>query len=241
MLATIDSVPSKLLLDAKPWMQRLPEPELMVDPAQVLAYAAADFSGGDQRTLDRIEALLRSDSGRAASDPAVILDLGCGPGNISLPLAKRFPESQVIGVDGSPAMLQVARDRANQQGLSIDLRCSTLQDLALEPVDLIVSNSLLHHLHEPGLLWGLTRELAAPGCRVLHRDLRRPAALAEVHRLQQLHCFDAPAVLIQDFCASLVAAFTPEEVQQQLALAGLDGLTVETEDDRYLVVSGLVD
>ena len=91
-------------------MQRLPEPELMVDPAQVLAYAAADFSGGDQRTLDRIEALLSSASGRASSDPAVILDLGCGPGNISLPLAKRFPESQVIGVDGSPAMLQVARD-----------------------------------------------------------------------------------------------------------------------------------
>ena len=36
-------------------------------------------------------------------------------------------------------------------------------------------------------------------------------------------------------------SFTPEEVQQQLALARLDGLTVETEDDRYLVVSGLVD
>ena len=84
MLATIGSVPSRLLLVAKPWMQRLPEPELMVDPAQVLAYAAADFSGGDQRTLDRIEALLSSASGRAASDPAVILDLGCGPGNISL-------------------------------------------------------------------------------------------------------------------------------------------------------------
>ena len=128
-------------------MQRLPEPELMVDPAQVLAYAAADFSGGDQRTLDRIEALLSSASGRAASDPAVILDLGCGPGNISLPLAKRFPKSQVIGVDGSPAMLQVARDRADQQGLSLDLRCCTLKDLALEPVDLIVSNSLLHHLN----------------------------------------------------------------------------------------------
>ena len=48
-------------------------------------------------------------------------------------------------------------------------------------------------------------------------------------------------MLIQDFCASLVAAFTPVEVQQQLAAAGLDALSVEAEDDRYLVVSGLVD
>ena len=239
MLATIGSVLSRLVGHVSTRMQRLPEPELMRDVVQVMAYAAADFSAGDQRTLALIDALFTSPPTGTA--PAVILDLGCGPGNITLPLARRFPGAQVIGVDGSPAMLQVARDRADQQGLSLDLRCSTLQDLALEPVDLIVSNSLLHHLHEPGLLWGLTRELAAPGCRVLHRDLRRPAALAEVHRLQQLHCFDAPAVLIQDFCASLVAAFTPEEVQQQLALAGLDGLTVETEDDRYLVVSGLVD
>ena len=239
MLATIGSVLSRLVGHVSTRMQRLPEPELMRDVVQVMAYAAADFSAGDQRTLALIDALFTSPPTGTA--PAVILDLGCGPGNITLPLARRFPGAQVIGVDGSPAMLQVARDRANQQGLSIDLRCSTLQDLALEPVDLIVSNSLLHHLHEPGLLWGLTRKLAAPGCRVLHRDLRRPAALAEVHRLQQLHCFDAPAVLIQDFCASLVAAFTPEEVQQQLALAELDGLTVEMEDDRYLVVSGLVD
>jgi len=220
-------------------MQRLPEPELMRDAVQVMAYAAADFSAGDQRTLALIDALFTSPPTGTA--PAVILDLGCGPGNITLPLARRFPGAQVIGVDGSPAMLAVARERADQQGLQVDFRCSTLQDLALEPVDLIVSNSLLHHLHQPDLLWWLTRRFAAPGCRVLHRDLRRPVSLAEVHRLQQLHCPDAPAVLIQDFHASLVAAFTPEEVQQQLAAAGLDALSVEAEDDRYLVVSGLVD
>ena len=239
MLATIGSVLSRLVGHVSTRMQRLPEPELMRDVVQVMAYAAADFSAGDQRTLALIDALFTSPPTGTA--PAVILDLGCGPGNITLPLARRFPGAQVIGVDGSPAMLAVARERADQQGLQIDLRCSTLQGLALEPVDLIVSNSLLHHLHEPDLLWRLTRRFAAPGCRVLHRDLRRPVSLAEVHRLQQLHCPDAPAVLIQDFCASLVAAFTPEEVRQQLAAAGLDALSVEAEDDRYLVVSGLVD
>ena len=77
-MSPLGGVPSKLLLDAKLWMQRLPEPELMVDPAQVLAYAAADFSGGDQH-LSIGSGSVVFDSGRATSDPAVILDLGCGP------------------------------------------------------------------------------------------------------------------------------------------------------------------
>ena len=48
-------------------------------------------------------------------------------------------------------------------------------------------------------------------------------------------------MLIQDFCASLVASFEPQEVEGQLATTGLTGLSVAAESDRYLVVSGLVD
>ena len=220
-------------------MQRLPEPELMTESGQVRAYADADFAAGDDHTLALIESLLASDPSRPA--PQRIVDLGCGPGNITLRLAQRFPTARVIGVDGSAAMLALAQSRAQAMGLPVVFRCSTLQELELEPADLVVSNSLLHHLHDPALLWQVTRRLAACGCRVLHRDLRRPASLLEVHQLQQRHLPDAPAVLVQDFCASLVAAFEPDEVRQQLQAAGLAQLSVSAEDDRYLVVSGLVD
>ena len=166
-------------------MQRLPEPELMTESGQVRAYADADFAVGDDRTLALIENLLSA--GQACPGPKRIVDLGCGPGNITLRLAQRFPDARVIGVDGSPAMLSLAQSRAQAMGLTVAFRCSTLQELELEPVDLVVSNSLLHHLHDPVLLWQVTRRLAVSGCRVLHRDLRRPASLLEVHRLQHVN------------------------------------------------------
>jgi hypothetical protein len=74
----------------------------------------------------------------------------------------------------------------------------------------------------------------------LHRDLRRPSSLAEVHHLQQQHLSEAPSILIQDFIASLVAAFTTDEVSQQLRRAEMNRVKAWSEDDRYLVVSGLV-
>ena len=46
---------------------------------------------------------------------------------------------------------------------------------------------------------------------------------------------------MRDFLASLQAAFEVQEVEAQLRAADLGGLSVCAEDDRYLVVSGLVD
>jgi hypothetical protein len=57
--------------------------------------------------------------------------------------------------------------------------------------------------------------------------------------LQRLHLADAPVVLQRDYLASLHAAFTPEEVAQQLQAAGLaDQLQVAALEDRYLEVWG---
>ena len=219
-------------------MQRCPEPELMNDRQQVLAYAAADFSAGDGRMIQWLQQrLLRR---APLPEAATLIDLGCGPGNISLRLAQHFPGARVIGVDGAQAMVTVARERAAAAGLTVEFHCCDLRQLELDSADLVLSNSLLHHLHDPALLWQATRRLAGPGCRVLHRDLRRPSGPADIDLLQQRHLPDAPPVLLHDFRASLAAAFEVHEVQQQLHQAGLDQLTVQEEDDRYLVVSGLV-
>ena len=223
-------------------MQRRPEPELMNGDAQVQAYAAADFSSGDQATIEAIQRLL-SRTSPLPPDPLVV-DLGCGPGNITLRLAGLFPKARIVGIDGAGSMLAVARERAQQQLLKISFLCQTLQEVLEGPLlgqaDLIVSNSLLHHLHKPDLLWMVTRELAAPGCRSLHRDLRRPASDAEIQQLLLKHLPSSPEVLQHDFAASLAAAFEPQEVSAELHRLGLDQMTVSAEDDRYLVVSGLV-
>ena len=223
-------------------MQRRLEPELMNGDAQVQAYAAADFSSGDQATIEAIQRLLFNTS-PLPLDPLVV-DLGCGPGNITLRLAGLFPEARIIGIDGAESMLALARGRAQQQQLEMSFHCQTLQEVLRGPLlgqaDLVVSNSLLHHLHQPDLLWTVSRALAAPGCRTLHRDLRRPSSDAEVQQLLLKHLPSAPEVLQHDFAASLAAAFEPQEVTEELHKLGLNQLTVSVEDDRYLVVSGLV-
>ena len=59
-------------------------------------------------------------------------------------------------------------------------------------------------------------------------------------RLQRLHLPEAPECLIDDYRASLRAAFTVAEVQAQLLDAGLEGLRVAEHDDRYLSVVGVL-
>ncbi|WP_398318314.1 class I SAM-dependent methyltransferase, partial [Vulcanococcus sp.] len=84
-------------------MERVPEPELMEGRHQAAAYAAADFNASDGAVITRLGQLFPAGLG-----PRVI-DLGCGPGNISFRLAGLDPQAQVLGIDGSAPMLELAQ------------------------------------------------------------------------------------------------------------------------------------
>ena len=224
-------------------MLRIPEPEVMNDPLQVDAYAAADFSSTDQTVVERVVMLLQA-SAASFPDQARLLDLGCGPGNITALLAQRWPHCSVLGLDAADRMIAVADERRRAAGVSSERLSYGKAPLPLrqagQPADLIVSNSLLHHLHDPQQLWASLFPLASARCLVLHRDLRRPDSEASIDRLCQCHVADAPSVLQRDYRASLHAAFTVEEVKAQLLLAGLGHLQVDAVEDRYLEVSGWI-
>ena len=222
---------------------RITEPEVMNDPLQVDAYAAADFSNTDQAMVDRIATLLES-SGNSFPDQARLLDLGCGPGNISSRLAQRWPHCSVLGLDAADRMIAVADERRSAAGISRERLRYDKAFLPLsqagKPANLIVSNSLLHHLHDPHQLWSSLIPLASAHCLVLHRDLRRPESEASIDQLCDCHVADAPAVLQRDYRASLHASFTLDEVRVQLQQAGLVTLQVSAVEDRYLEVSGWI-
>jgi SAM-dependent methyltransferase len=218
-------------------MQRIVEPELMDEAEQARAYAQADFSEPNQRFVDLLAQLWPGHArGRVA-------DLGCGPGDIALRVAARWPQAQVDALDGSAAMLACAVAAAAREPLAA-ARVRFVQGLlpgtGLPPAsyDLLLSNSLLHHLHDPAVLWQELRRLGRPGAGVLVMDLRRPADEAAAAAIVATYAGDEPEVLRRDFHASLCAAFTPQEVRAQLAAAGLAGLEVRTVSDRHLVVHG---
>lgn len=179
-----------------------------------------------------------------------ILDLGCGPGNISFRLARACPHATVLGLDGSEPMLAIAMERlraepALEGRLSFRSGRLPLASAELEALgggfDLLVSNSLLHHLADPQALWGTLAGLAAPGAWLVLRDLRRPDSPAAVAELVERHAASASPQLQHDFEASLRAAFRLEEVGEQLRVGGLSALRLAERDDRYLDVWGALD
>lgn len=218
-------------------MERTPEPDLMDDDEQARAYAYADFS----EPHDRFVTLFRERLPGAA--PRVLLDLGCGPGDVSRRLARAFPAARVIGLDGSRAMLEVGREQTRATGLDerVDLRHAYLptDHLPTENPDAVVSNSLLHHLASPAVLWDTIRALAHPGTAVFVMDLMRPTSSARARALVEKHAADAPAVLRRDFENSLHAAYRPDEVAAQIDRAGLEWLRVEPIGDRHLIAHGM--
>ncbi len=248
-------------------MERIVEPELMDDPLQARAYAEADFDHSDQAFTERFLALLgqpfplarpRPPAPALVSAPgAGIVDLGCGPGNISFRLAAALPRARVLGLDGAASMVALAAEHQQHHPGAWPLLC--FQQLKLPLIDpaalggpfaAVVSNSLLHHLHDPQVLWQAVGQLAAPGAMIYIKDLRRPASAAAADALTECHAAGAAAVLRRDFRASLAAAFTAAEVEAQLAraaqlwgAAGTHGTSwpafrVAEVEDRYLEIHG---
>ncbi|MGA9024825.1 MAG: methyltransferase domain-containing protein [Steroidobacteraceae bacterium] len=107
--------------------------------------------------------------------PGKILDLGCGAGNSTLPLADAFPEAEVYGLDLGAPMVRYAAARAAVLGKSIhfsqaDAAHTHFPDASF---DVIVSNLLLHEMPRPAIM-DVLREchrLLRPGGVMLHHDL----------------------------------------------------------------------
>ncbi len=216
---------------------RITEPELMLEEAQAEAYARADFSEPHARYV----AMCQTRFG--AHLTGWVLDLGCGTGDITFRFARAFPNTSLVGVDAAPAMLRWAITALQHEpalASRIQFLESYLPQAAIPEHNYaaIISNSLLHHLHEPMALWQTIRRYGSPGTQVCIMDLRRPDTEAEAERLRDTYVANEPGVLQRDFYNSLLAAFTPEEVRQQLTLGGLKGLAVESVSDRHLLISG---
>ena len=137
-------------------MQRVPEPELMEEKEQIISYDKADFSEGEVNLINQInQYLLKKNISLGEKD--LIVDLGCGPGNISEKLAIKWPNAEVVGIDGSKEMILRAEYNksisTNQKELK-NLRYiwSDIKDiksnnfLLKKRISLLVSNSLIHHI-----------------------------------------------------------------------------------------------
>src|SRR5699024_6238540 len=82
----------------------------------------------------------------------VYVDVGCGGAGMALALAETRPEARVIAVDTAPAVVDLARERADQAGLAIETAVADVdrpESLAVAvdaPADLVWARGVIHHL-----------------------------------------------------------------------------------------------
>ncbi|WP_316181185.1 class I SAM-dependent methyltransferase [Bradyrhizobium sp. SZCCHNRI1009] len=172
---------------------------------------------------------------------AAVLDVGTGAANIPIYLAQARKGWRITGIDVSPHMLDVARRNIERAGLmhAIALaRCSTHQIPAPSgSFDVVLCNGVLHYVDDVDEFWRELVRVAKPGATVLVRDLKRRAAQAQEVTAASPSTGSYPALLANQFRTASLAAYSPEEVRQQLKRAGLERLTV-TSDERTFEVFG---
>ncbi len=219
-------------------MQRQPEPEYMDLPEEADAYAQADFSQVNEAFVSRLLEITGQHS------QATALDIGTGPADIPIRLAARQPGWHLTALDASPAMLDLAARAVADAGLGerIELMLGDAKKLPLpsQRFDVVFSNSILHHVHDAHAFWTELKRVAAPGATVFLRDLARPVDPPAARQIVETYAGSESVLLQEEYYRSLLAAYTVEEVQEQLRCAGLGTLKVAMVTDRHFDVSGTI-
>jgi len=210
-------------------LRRIPEPEVMDDSGEVEAYASA----AAQAHLDAIDDTFVEHAMRlvAGCDGGRAIDVGTGPGQIVIKLARKLTLWKFVGVDRSAGMVaQAQMNLAAAGGVlagRVEFQTADGNSLPFPPssFDLVMCNSVLHHLAEPGKLLGEMARLVKPDGAILLRDLRRPGRFR--YRLHVWrHGRQYSGTMRKLFDDSVRAAYTPEELQKMLDASLLSGARV---------------
>jgi ubiquinone/menaquinone biosynthesis C-methylase UbiE len=217
-------------------LQRVAEPEVMDDSAEVEAYSSAAaqsyLNAVDDTFVGHATRLVRSrERGRA-------LDIGTGPGQIVLKLARQLTLWKFMGVDRSPNMIaQGAAGLASAGELAGRVQFYVADGNQIPfrdgSFDLVVCNSVLHHLAEPRKLLAEIARLVKPGGAILLRDLRRPGRLAYPFHVRR-HGRHYQGLMYKLYCDSVRSAYTVEELRRLLDSSPLKGARIFEHGETHI-------
>ncbi|MEZ4300674.1 MAG: class I SAM-dependent methyltransferase [Polyangiaceae bacterium] len=212
-------------------MRRTLEPEVMDTAEDAEEYDAMDFTEPDTRFAEAAAALLGDSRGGRA------LDIGTGTAKIPILLLAHRPDLTVLAVDMAEQMLRVAKTNLERAGLAASCSIARMDAKALDvpaaELDLVMSNSLAHHVPDPLDLFREIARVVKPGGAVLVRDLLRPDSVEEAWAIVNRVSPDDTPRQRQLFFDSLCAALTLDEVRAMVDAAGLTGATVSQVSDRH--------
>jgi ubiquinone/menaquinone biosynthesis C-methylase UbiE len=208
-------------------LERIPSQQGIDDPAAARAY-------GQIMRLPHMALLRRFVARRAAALAAAgeAADLGCGPGYLTIELARWSPGLHVTGIDLSDAMLAQAITNARLAGLAHRTDFRTADAAALPfpgaTLDLVVSTLSLHHWEDAVPIFDEIARVLRPGGAFLLFDLRRDLGPAPWLLIWfATHVVVPPALRhIGEPLGSRNAAYTPDEAAALLQMSRLTGWRV---------------
>ncbi len=204
----------------------------MESQEQALSYANADFSDSNNLFLNKVFQCSN------ISEDTVLLDVGCGDGEIPINI-RNIKKCNITALDGSESMLiefKKKLDKKNIEDITVihqRLEENTFND---ESFDIIISNSVLHHVVSPHQYWDELLRLVKSTGNIFIMDLVRPKdEVALTHILDKYGGNDP--TLRNDFENSLRAAYTLLEVTEQLSAFHSISFDAKLISDRHFFVT----
>jgi ubiquinone/menaquinone biosynthesis C-methylase UbiE len=184
--------------------------------------------------------------------PGRVLDVGTGTALIPIELCRRAPGVDVHAIDMASSMLAIARRNVARAelGARIHIESGDAKSTrwADRTFDTVISNSLIHHMPDPGRVLREMRRLVGPGGMLFVRDLVRPESAERVRDLVERYAPIQPSTnpfvdamharQAGLFEASLHAALTVDEVVALAAPLGIPSEAVRQTSDRHWTLSG---
>jgi ubiquinone/menaquinone biosynthesis C-methylase UbiE len=213
-------------------MDRILEPEVMDTWLEATAYDAMDFVV--------VNTAFAADA--ISLDPSAIkiLDVGTGTARIPILMCQQQPQYLITGVDLAQSMLIIGRSNVEAAGLNQRIRLERVDSKRMPypdlEFDMLISNSLVHHLPDPLSFFGEIKRLVKPGGAILIRDLIRPENDRIVNEIVEKIAGDYNPHQRQLFYDSLKAALTLDEVQALIDRIKLPNVKLTQSSDLHWTI-----
>lgn len=162
-----------------------------------------------------------------------LVDLGCGSGNLIILISKKFHNLDLIGVDISSEILDLAREKAlaNDIKEKVEFKIANAEELPFpeNSIDFIISSLSLHHWRNPSMVLKETHRVLKENGIFLIFDFRRDARKFFYGLLKFATKIVVPKALkrINEPIGSLLAGYTPIEIRQIISKASFKREEIE--------------
>jgi ubiquinone/menaquinone biosynthesis C-methylase UbiE len=210
-------------------LKRVLEPEVMDD-----AQAARTYDEMDHSEVNRVFVDDLLQTGDIEGD---ILDLGTGTAQIPVELCKRIDNCRVMASDASYHMLDLARYQLEIASLTdriqLDMADAKQMPYESEMFDIVISNSIVHHIPDPIVVLQGAIRVTKPGGLLFFRDLMRPDTEEQLDQIVEKYSGKESEHAQQLLRDSLHAALNLAEIREMITELGFDPDTVQATSDRH--------